>query len=249
MWHSCAYQASIAGATNAAAVAAVPDNVFKIGSQNGFVLQEDMMLIGAYAGGVGVRAPILKSPKLNQFNPLFISPQSLTEAVANGELQSLWPYRPFTFRNQEEVTAFSDNTDAGAQDRSIITDFSNGIDQIPIGEELFVGFTSTTTATAHAWTLLTYTLTQALPEGIYALVSSECQSTTAVYHRYTFWGQFYRPGFLSAVAFTNPQSRAVQSLQKGLAGQFSNVTLPNVEVYCSGADTAHTGFMRVIKVA
>jgi hypothetical protein len=248
MWHTCAYFGNIALTSTNQPINALADNVFKIGSQNGFVLQEDMMLLGAYAGGIGISNPALKSPKLNQFNPLIITPSSLTQAVANAKQKALWPYRPFTFRNQEEVTATVDNTNAGAQNMTLVTDFSNGIDPVPNGEELFVRFSSTTTAVANAWTLLTFTLTQTLPEGVYALIGSEIFSTTGIAHRYTLWGQFYRPGFPSSTAQSNLQSDAIQTLQMGMGGQFSNVTLPNIEVLCSAADAAFTGFMRVIKV-
>lgn len=249
MWHTCAYGGSIALTSVAQPVNAIADNVFKIGSQNGFVLQEDMMLIAAYAGGVGMANPAFKSPKLNQFNPLAILPFSLTVAQADGEIFALFPYRPFTFRNQEEVTAITDNTNAGAQQMDIVAFFSNGVDPIPPGEELFVRWSSTTAAVANTWTLLTYTLTQTLPEGVYAVVTSEHTSATAVAHRFTFWGQFYRPGFMSITAFSNRQARNVQTLQLGLAGKFSNVTLPNIEVFCSGTDAVHSGYIRCIKVA
>jgi hypothetical protein len=248
MWHSAAYQGSIALTSTAQAVNAVNDSVFKIGSQNGFVLQEDMMLLSAYAGGVGIANPSLKSPKLNQFSPLYIGPQSLTETIADGLLHAVWPYRPFTFRNQEEVTAVSDNTNAGAQNQVIIANFSNGIDAIPPGEELFVKFTSTTTASANLWTLLTITLSQALPEGVYAMIASELFSTTGVYHRWTFWGQFYRPGFPSVNLASGRQFPPVYTLQQGKMGLFSNVTLPNIEAFCSAADASFTGYMRCIKV-
>src|SRR5579872_461848 len=120
MWHSAAFTGNIALTSTNQPLNALADSILKIGSQGGFVLQEDMMLLGAYAGGVGIANPFLKSPKLNQFNPLFISPQSLTQAVNNGQQYSLWPYRPFTFRNQEEVTAVVDNTNAGAQQMTIV---------------------------------------------------------------------------------------------------------------------------------
>lgn len=249
MWHTAAFSGSIAAGT-AQAVAAIADGVFKIGSANGFVLQEDMMLLGAYAGGTNIDNPALKSPKLNQFNPLVVQPFNTQLANNNGQLHAWWPYRPFTFRNQEEVTAICDNTSATtAQTEAIVADFSNGVDAIPPGEELFVTFTSTTAAVANAWTLLTLTITQTLPEGVYVMIASEHESTTAYYHRWTFWGQFYRPGFPSSTARSNPQAEPVRWLTLGAMGKFSNVTLPNCEVLCSGTDNSHKIQARCIKVA
>lgn len=249
MWHTAAFSGSIALTSTNQPLKAAPDNVFRIGASNGFVLQDDMMLLGAYAGGVGMANPVLTSPKLNQFSPLRVTPFSLTQSPTSGILKALWPYRPFTFRNQEEMTAFVDNTNAGAQTMDLIVDLATKIDPIPAGEEIFALATSTTPAVANTWTLLTYTLSQTLPEGVYALIASEHISTTGIAHRYTFWLQFYRPGFLSGQAFSNPQAYAVQSLQYGEAGRFSNVALPNIEVFCSAADASHTIVLRMIKVS
>lgn len=249
MWHTCAYTGSIALSSVNQSVPALADSVFKIGGANGFVLQEDMMLLGAQAGGVGMANPVLKSPKLNQFSPLRIVPFQTALAVSGGQNVAWWPYRPFTFRNQEEVTAFSDNGNAAAQQQTIVVHFSNGVEPIPAGEELFVLFTSTTAAVANAWTLLTLTLSQTLPEGVYAMIASEHFSANALAHRWTFWGQFYRPGFNSNTAQTNLQSEPVRWLTLGNMGRFSNVTLPNCEVLCSAADASHTVIGRCIKVA
>lgn len=249
MWHTCAFTANLAAGT-VVSVPAVADGVMKIGAANGFVLQEDLMLLGAYAGGTALDNPILKSPKLNQFNPLIIQPFSATEAVGTGQLCAWWPYRAFTFRNQEELTAFADNTNAtAAANTDIVIHLSNKIEPIPEGEELFVKFTSTTAAVARAWTLVTLTLAQTLPEGVYVMIASEHESTNAIAHRWTFWGQFYRPGMPSSTARSNVQAEPVRWLTLGAMGQFSNVTLPNCEVLCAGTDNSHTFQCRCIKVA
>lgn len=249
MYHTAAYSGTITSSTTSQAVNAVADNVFKIGASNGFVLQEDMMLLSAMATGVGMANPGLTSPKLAQFRPLFITPFDLANKVANPNLLCYFPYRPFTFRNQEEVTAFSDNGNATNQTQSVVVSFSNGIEQVPPGEILTITGKSTTAAVANTWTLLTYTLDQTLPEGVYAMIASELQSANAIAHRWTFWGQFYRPGHLSTTTFNVIQSPAVPWLTHGLMGRFSNVTLPNLEVFAGGTDNSHTFRARVIKVA
>lgn len=249
MYHTCAFGGSIALTSTKQPLNALADNVFKIGSSNGFVLQEDMMLLAANARGVGMANVKLLSPKLAQFNPLLITPFDVTLAATNPDIAALYPYRPFTFRNQEEVTAQTDNTNAGAQQQVLVAHFSNGIEQVPSGEQIVISGTSTTTAVANAWTLLTYTLDQTLPEGVYAMLASEVQSANAIAHRWTFWGQFYRPGMVSTTAYSNRQWEPVRWLTFGLMGRFSNVTLPNLEVLASVADAAHTFRARVIKVA
>lgn len=249
MWHTCAYSASITNGSTNAAVAAVADNVFKIGASNGFVLQEDMMLLLAEVAPNNATAARLQSPKLAQFGYLQLEPLQAGAKTANGLLLASWPFRPFTFRNQEEVVAYVDTGGAASAVETIVASFSNGIDQIPTGEELTIKFTSTTAAVSGAWTLLTITLSQTLPEGRYAMIGSTLQSTNGLYHRWTFWNQFYRPGMPSTTAYTAQQWPGERDYRMGLMGQFSNVTLPNIEALVIGTDSSHTGFMKVLKVA
>lgn len=249
MWHTCAYAASVANSGTNVTLNALADSVMRIGPQNGFVLQEDMMLLTAIFypnNGTGAR---LNSPKFAQFGPIQITPVMSSNKNVNGLLVATWPYRAPTFRNQEEVYATIDTGGTAAAEETLVACYSNGIDQIPPGEELTFKITSTTAAVANAWTLLTFSFSQTLPEGLYALIGSELQSTNAQAHRWTFWNQFYRPGFPSTAAYTDQQWAGMRDYRMGLAGKFSNVTPPQLEVLCNGTDNSHTGFIRAIKVA
>lgn len=249
MWTTCAYSGSITNGLTNTALNAINDNVLRIGASNGFVLQEDMMLlmsIFANNNGTGVR---LNSPKFAQFGPIQILPLMGGPKVTSGVLIGTWPYRAPTFRNQEEVTATIDTGGTAAAQETLVVSFANSIDPIPNGEELIFKVTSTTALVANTWTALTYNFSQALPEGLYALISSELVSTNAIAHRWTFWGQFYRPGFPSSTSQSNPQWPGARDYRMGLAGQFSNVTPPLLEGLGSGTDNSHTGFIRAIKVA
>lgn len=249
MWHTSAYSQSVTNSLTNAQVNALADNVLRIGSQNGFVLQQDMMLMLAWICPNNATAARLLSPKLAQFGYLQLTPLQVAAKVANGYLVAQWPYRPFTFRNQEEVTAWVDTGGSSAAVETVVVSFSASIDQIPVGEELTIKITSTTTATANAWSLLTYATSQTLPEGAYTMVGSELQSTTGIAHRWTFWGQFYRPGMPSTVAYTDLKFPGVSDYRMGTMGQFSNVTLPNLESLSSAADASFTGYIHCIKTA
>lgn len=249
MWHTCAYTGSITNGLTNTTLNALADNVMRIGPQNGFVLQQDMMLLTAIALPNNTTGARLNSPKFAQFGPIQVTPLMDNPKTDSGILIATWPYRAPTFRNQEEVFATIDTGGTAAKQETLVTCYSATIDPIPGGEELTFKITSTTAAVANSWTLVTYSFTQTLPEGLYALIGSELQSTNAQAHRWTFWGQFYRPGFPSTSAFTVPQWAGMRDYRMGLAGQFSNVTPPQLEVLCNGTDSTHTGIIRAIKVA
>jgi hypothetical protein len=248
MWHTAAYSASVAFGSSNVVLPAAPDSILRVGQQSGFVLQQPMALLAAWAAftnGTGAR---LFAPKLAQFGYLQVLPVPPAGAEASGLLVAGWPYRPFTFRSQEEVVAHVDTGGTAAAVESLLVSFSTGVDPIPPGEELTIQFTSTSTSVANTWTQIPYTFSGTLPEGKYALLASELFSAGAVAHRWTFWGQFYRPGFPSLLAATDPQWPGVRDYRMGLAGQFSNVTPPNLEVFTNAAASSFTGIMRVIKV-
>jgi hypothetical protein len=249
MWHTSAYSASITNSLTNTQVNALTDNVFRIGASNGFVMQQDMTLLWALIAPNNSTAARLLSPKLAQYGYLQLTPLQAAAKTANGLLLASWPYRPFTFRNQEEVLAYVDTGGSSAAQETIVCSWSASVDPIPMGDILTIKYTSTTAAVAYSWTAITITLSQTLPEGAYALIGSELQSTNAIAHRYTFWNQFYRPGWPSTTAYTNIKYPGVTDYRMGLAGQFSNVTLPTVEVLANTTDNSHTGYIHCIKVA
>lgn len=248
MFHTCAFTGNIALNSTKQAVNALADSIMRIGGSNGFVPQDDMMLVAAAQFGLSAANAKLFSPKLSQFNPFQITPLSAVASPTDGEIAAFYRYRPFIFRAQEEITAQIDNGNAAAQQETIILWLSTRPEQIPAGERMTVVATSITVATAFAWSTVAYTLNQALPQGTYLMIGSRCFSATGLAHRWTFWNQFYRPGMLSLAAQTNRPFDALRDLYLGAMGSFQNTTLPVCEVLCGAADASHTIIMDVIKV-
>lgn len=250
MWHTVAYAASVTNSLTDTNLAALSETALIIGTQNGFRLLENMFLASAWSlpnNGTGFR---LTSPKFAQFSKVEVLPVGPGPKETDGLMVASWPYRAPVFRPQEEVVASCDTGGAAAAVETLLVSLAKNVDPVPPGEELTVKFSSSTAAVANAWTNLgAPTLAIVLPEGAYALIGSHLKSTNAQGHRYIFSGQFYRPGFPSTTAFTNRIWPGVSDYRQGMAGTFSNITLPQIEVLASGTDSSHTGFMRTIKVA
>lgn len=248
MWHTVAYAASTTNGKTDTNLPGLTENALQIGTQNGFRLLEAMFLMTAWSApnnGTGFR---LTSPKFAQFSKIEILPVGSGPKVTDGMLIASWPYRAPVFRPQEEVVASCDTGGTAAAEEVLVVSLSKQIDPLPNGEELTVKWTSTTAAVANSWTNLgAITLAITLPEGAYGMISSHLQSSTAIAHRWIFSGQFYRPGYPSIVAFTDRLWPGLFDYRQGVAGFFSNITLPQPEVLCSSTDNSHTGFMRLIK--
>jgi hypothetical protein len=250
MWHTVAYAKSVANGGTDVNLAAVAENALIVGTQNGFRLLENMFLMTAWSlpnNGTGFR---LTSPKFAQFSKIEVLPVGPGPKETDGVLIASWPYRAPVFRPQEEVVASCDTGGTAAAVETLIACLAKSIEPPNPGEELTVKWTSTVAAVANTWTLLgAPTLAIVLPEGSYEMIASFLQSTNAQAHRWIFSGQFYRPGFPSTTAFTNRQWAGCYDYRQGIAGTFSNITLPQCEVMVNGTDNSHTGFMRVRKAA
>lgn len=250
MWHTVAYAKSVTNSLTDTNLAGLSETALIIGTQNGFRLLENMYLSSAWSlpnNGTGFR---LTSPKFSQFSKIELQPVGPGPKVTDGSLVASWPYRAPVFRAQEEVVASCDTGGAAAAIETLLVSLATGVEPPPNGEELTVKFTSTVAAVANTWTNLgAPTLAIVLPEGAYGLIGSVLQSTNAQAHRWIFSGQFYRPGYPSTTAFTNREWAGVRDYRQGLAGTFSNITLPQAEVLANGTDNSHTGFLRVIKTA
>src|SRR5579875_1710081 len=63
MWHTAAYSGTIAFNSSNAVLPAAPDGILRVGQQNGFVLQQPMALLAAWAAPANGTAFRLFAPK------------------------------------------------------------------------------------------------------------------------------------------------------------------------------------------
>jgi len=111
--------------------------------------------------------------------------------------------------------------------------FQFGMRPIPTGAAYTLRATSSFTATANQWTAGAFILDQVLPAGRYSVIGMSVISATAVFGRLIFPAQTYRPGVLGAM---------------GELGQFDSIAQPQLEVFCTSADTEQTVFMDCIRI-
>jgi len=113
--------------------------------------------------------------------------------------------------------------------------------------------TSSTTLTAHAWSLCTLTLAQQLQAGTYALVGMRAESAKCLAARVAFAGGGFRPGCIGANSVYGMDSGAPPGRfrygNSGVWGYFNNQTIPQIEFFSSAADTSETVFLDVYQVA
>lgn len=219
--------------------------------QNGHYLpQQPFYLYGGFFLGANLTKVILVTPRSRAIVPPALYP-------INGSL--LPPDRahcfdrrtnPFTLNAVEEVSLQMTVGGTVNAYNAALMFWGNSLDPVPPGDIYALHGTSSTAATANAWSQVSVTWDQTLPAGTYAIIGSQHQSTNAWAHRFIFRDptQQLRPGFLSQVSLANITEPSYYYGGWGKLGTFNTYTYPNVEVLCNGADASHDVVMNMIKV-
>lgn len=247
MWHTAAFSASVANGQTAAALNSATDTILRNGPNNGFLPFNDFALAYAIAAPTNGTAFHLKSTKFTPFSPIEIIPIQAAAKTANGLLIAGWPYRMPVFEAQDEILATVDTGGAAAGQETLVVGLAESYETPPNGEELILKWTSTTAAVIGSWVTVAITQVTTLKVGVYALLSSEVFSTNAIAHRWLFDKAVRYPGFPSSTGNGNQQWPGIRDYRLGVAGRFSNLVLPQLQVLCGAADASHTIWVRCIK--
>lgn len=249
-FHLAALTATLPTAVANVAFTAVQDDIITRSPVTGaFMLPEDMMLFAATAMSANMNRTRFSSASLRQINQPHIRPVIRSAAPRDLERVAQYLDQPWRLKANEELTLEGTSDIGAASELGIaLLWFGKGINPVPPGDIITARATATTAAVVNTWTSLGMTLDQTLPPGVYALVGSECISTTGIAHRWIIPNQFLRPGFLSGTAIGNRGQWEMMQRYFGVLGQFVNTVLPIPQVLCTAADAAHTLFLQLIKV-
>jgi hypothetical protein len=220
--------------------------------QNGHLFpNNDVWLLAAASMGVSITRSALKSPKLNQITPQYIRPFIGAVLPGNNPNVAWWFQNPFRLNAQEEIAnVISNNLATGTERQTTIALLSDtpNVDPVPMGDFFTSRFTSTSTATANAWTTIPITFEQQIPVGNYDVWQAEVTSANIQAFRFVFDNQYYRPGWLGTAALGNRQPDQFYQGVLGKWGRFRTVSLPRLQVLCNAADASFEGYLRYIKV-
>jgi hypothetical protein len=248
MYHTIGFTASVNGVTNGLLTALQDDIIPRSTTSGAYILPEDMMLFGAYAQGPNLLRARFASASLRQVNQPFIRPvNAVSQPPANVIMQTFLD-QPWRIKANEEFNIEVTDSGGGATQVSVVLFLGPTLDQIPAGDIITARATSTSTAGVRAWTTLNYTMDQTLPPGRFALVGSECISTTGIAHRWIVPNQYYRPGMLSTTTNLLAPNWVTNTRQFGVMGSFLNTVLPQVQVFCNAADAAFELYLQLIKL-
>ena len=255
MMHLAAYYTSIANTAADQQINALTDSMVQI-RDNAFITPDKMrrVILAAFFG-TNLTVAKLKPASYRNFGDYWVEPLgnavggagAITPALNLTDLPEHGA--PLILDSQEELPAYGQQGSGGAQDAYAVVIFSDGKPPKREGKFFTVRGTGTTTLNAKAWTLCPITMDTGLPAGRYNLVGARAKSTGILAFRFAFTEQINRPGGLgnqNDTAFTQDGQR---NGAWGVWGSFDHLSIPQLEVLSTSADTAETVWMDVEKVA
>jgi len=245
-WHLAAYTA-LNGSVANTDTAALADGIIPI-TNNHFIPNTPTNLLWAAVTSATQIRGRLAFPKARQISPKYILPANFgTLFGANPNIMPLMD-QPFALNAQEEI-ALEDTANPGATERVTgLIALGDRITPPPAGDVYTARFSSTTTAVANSWTLLTSTYEQNFLAGTYVVTWLQIASTNMLAYRAIFDQQFFRPGFVGANLMTSRLPYAFSTRDLGVWGTFRTVTLPRFEVLCNAADASFEGLIEMIRI-
>jgi hypothetical protein len=227
-------------------IPALQDDIITI-QNNHWIPQVKMNLFADLVISPTITEAQLISPTKRQINPVDIRGLNQAALSVNNPFVFYLPQGGMTLTPFEELQFLATIT-PGTTERVFGIHFAGDVQTPwPAGDVYPVKFTSATATVANVWTTIPYGVTNVLPSGVYTMVLSELSSATAVAHRWIFSGQYLRPGMPSAPNTFSRLPDVIQQGWLGTMGAFRSTDLPRLQVLCTAADAAHTGFAWLIR--
>ena len=248
MFHTCAYTASNSAAAANADTPALTDGWATI-QNNHFIFQQDLKLLAAYANGAAISDARINTPHFRMVGFPHVCPVDVAALPSSLPALCIWQPPYITIPHIDEVAMELSNAAGGAEREFALLWVGDGAMNIPQGDIYPLKFTAAITAVANQWTRGNITFESTLPAGTYSVVGMDVIGTTCVAARLRFQTYQMLPGCLGrATAATKPE-KTFREGRLGEWGRFTNTAIPTLEILCTAADTAQTGFMDVIKIA
>lgn len=251
MFHTSAYSSSIANSGALLQLTNVPDSILPQ-SGSGLLSNVNAYIMAIAYVGTSLVQGEFQAPSLRDYGNLDTQPVNIGTAFESPPRVDDFSRKMIPAAISEEWDAFAaQNNGSNPERETCILWSSNGnIDPIPPKKIVQLHWTASITLVANKWSLIQMTLSQPLASGQYAIVGARCLSAGALAFRFVPSGSaqatFARPGGIGVQA----EDQMDWPLQRrggwGKWLDFTNVTVPQVEVLSLSADTSEEGDIDIV---
>lgn len=244
MFHLAAYTLAALGNTANTDIPALSDQVL-LQANSHFIPAQDLQIIAATGLSATLNRLRLTQPTMRQITTPFVRP--FERAVVPADLPGVADYRaaPLMAYKNEELAMEATSGVAMTERFTGLVWLQVRPEPIMLGPVYTLRGTSTTAATANAWSEIAVTWQDTPIAGNYDVVGLQVQSTNAIAARLIFEDQIWRPGALSITALGDQSNAMMLHGGLGKFGTFNAYRFPLVQVLANGADASHEIYMQI----
>lgn len=246
--HLAAWYASLTNGSTNLANTVVNDSVLTPSGTTGFILPRPGQIRLVYSAGVSITNVRVNTPSLRYVALPAVGPLNVTLTVPSPPNVVDWGPNAPTLPVNDAITAEHTLGGGAPEVEYTLAWFSFGPRPVPSGPRYRVRFTGTITAAAGTWVNGAMTPDQTLPQGRYAVTGLDAVGTNLVAVRLLFPGTFFRPGCLARNAVSGVPFKGFTDDRLGLWGVFNSINVPTFDIFSSGANTAQTVFMDLVRL-
>jgi hypothetical protein len=251
MHHTSAFFSSIANDGVLHQLSEVPDSILPA-SGNGLLSSALAYLLGiGYVGTSLVRGQF-QAPSLRDYGNLDTDPINIGTAWESPPRFDDFSMKMIPLAQSEEWDAYA-SQDNGADaeiEYAFLFSSSGVLDPYPAKKIVQIYWNASVTLVAKTWSLIQMTLAQPLYPGQYAVVGARCKSAGALAFRFVPagnpTGSPYRPGGVAVQADDQLDWPRQRRGGWGKWLDFTNVTVPQIEVFSVTADTSEAGIIDIV---
>jgi hypothetical protein len=251
MFHLSAFSSSVANDGILHQIDAIPDSILPASGEGLLSSTLAYLMAIGFVGPSFTRGQMV-APSLRDYGNLDVEPGNLGTAWESPPRLQDFSMKPIPLAMTEEwdlLAAQDDAMDAEVETGGLWS--SNGtLDPLGPKKVVQIHWSASITLVAGEWSLIQMTLAQPLYPGTYQLVGARCSSAGALLFRFVPTGnpqaQAWRPG---GIAVQTPDQMDWPRQRHGGWGQwmqFTNVTVPQMEIFSLSADTSEEGIIDII---
>lgn len=248
-FHLLAFRtAALASGAANVALGTVPDPmIFSVNNQ--YQMPKRVNVIASYAGNDAFNDVRINAPSLRSLFLPSLDPFSNTALPANVPPINFYEDMGPEIQFSEGVSVEASRDVVVASEAVALLWVADGRLQKASGPIQTLKCTSATATTAGVWTNGALTLTQNLPVGRYQIVGMSCFGTNVLACRIVFQTGGFRPGVLAQGAVGEWSLDPFRRGGVGVFGEFTNITLPSIDLFCTGVSATQTIFLDIVKVS
>lgn len=251
MFHTSAYQSTITNANTLQQLTEIPDSILPA-SGSGLLSSTLAFLMALGLVGTSATRGQFQAPSLRDYGNVDLDPVNIGTAWESPPRLDDLSMKPIPLAMSEEWDAFgAQNNGAASEVSSMFVWSSDGkMDPFPAKKIVQIFWSASITLVANKWSIIQMTLAQPLYPGNYAIVGARALSAGALAFRFVPSGNPqstpWRPG---GVAVQTDDALDPPKQRKGGWGKwldFTNVSVPQIEMFSTSADTSERGIIDII---